>query len=298
MRAFLLPIAALAAASTATAQSSASPHAAHSHSALHGASAARPTIGRYATTFAPVLTVTARDYAFDAADTIPAGLTTVRLLNRGTELHHVWLVRLDAGKTADDFLAALKAGGPPPSWVHDMGGPNTPRPGGDAQATLELAPGNYVITCVIPSPDGVPHVAKGMVKPLVVKRSTARPAKSATPDATMRLLDYNFELSKALKPGTRTIRVRNDAQQPHEVLIVRLAPGKTVNDVLAWIEKPQGPPPGEPIGGTTGIATGGWNDVTLTLTPGEYGLLCFVPDAKDGKPHFVHGMLKQFVVGK
>jgi hypothetical protein len=38
--------------------------------------------------------------------------------------------------------------------------------------------------------------------------------------------------------------------------------------------------------------------VTLTLTAGEYGLLCFIPDAKDGKPHFVHGMIKQFVVGR
>lgn len=38
-------------------------------------------------------------------------------------------------------------------------------------------------------------------------------------------------------------------------------------------------------------------DVTIKLvTPGDYGLICFVPDAKDGKPHLVHGMVKTIKV--
>jgi hypothetical protein len=32
------------------------------------------------------------------------------------------------------------------------------------------------------------------------------------------------------------------------------------------------------------------------LAPGDYGMICFVPDAKDGKPHFAHGMIQQFKV--
>jgi hypothetical protein len=36
---------------------------------------------------------------------------------------------------------------------------------------------------------------------------------------------------------------------------------------------------------------------TADLTPGEYLLICFLPDAKDGKPHFVHGMMQQIKVG-
>ena len=35
---------------------------------------------------------------------------------------------------------------------------------------------------------------------------------------------------------------------------------------------------------------------TADLTPGNYALLCFVPDAKDGKPHLEHGMVKQFKI--
>jgi hypothetical protein len=30
--------------------------------------------------------------------------------------------------------------------------------------------------------------------------------------------------------------------------------------------------------------------------PGNYVLICFEPDAKDGMPHFVHGMLQAFTV--
>ena len=37
-------------------------------------------------------------------------------------------------------------------------------------------------------------------------------------------------------------------------------------------------------------------DLTASFTPGDYTLLCFVPDAKDGKPHIAHGMVKNFTV--
>jgi hypothetical protein len=58
----------------------------------------------------------------------------------------------------------------------------------------------------------------------------------------------------------------------------------------------EGPPPGMPLGGVSPIAKGRSNTFTLDLTPGTYGMICFVPDAKDGKPHSVHGMTTQFEV--
>jgi hypothetical protein len=62
------------------------------------------------------------------------------------------------------------------------------------------------------------------------------------------------------------------------------------------MEKMEGPPPGAPVGGTTPMARGEENFITLDLTPGEYGLICFVGDAKDGKPHSMHGMVTQFTI--
>jgi uncharacterized cupredoxin-like copper-binding protein len=38
------------------------------------------------------------------------------------------------------------------------------------------------------------------------------------------------------------------------------------------------------------------NYFEVELTPGEYLAICFVPDKQDGKPHFEHGMVRQFTV--
>jgi hypothetical protein len=255
---------------------------------------------------ARVVVITARDYAFDMPDTLTAGRTELQLVNRGAELHHAALLRLDAGKTAADFLAALKAGGPPPAWAHDAGGPNAPAPGATSAAVVDLAPGGYVLVCFIPSPDGTPHVMKGMTRAFTVAPAraatfaarTAAPAPlvAGAPDVTMTLTDYAFQLSRPLTRGRHVLRVRNAASQPHEVFVVRLAPGKTAAEALAWVEKMQGPPPMQPLGGVVGMATGVANDIALDLTPGEYALFCFIPDARDGKPHVAHGMVRQFSV--
>jgi hypothetical protein len=243
------------------------------------------------------VTVTATDYSFAVPDTIPAGLTELRLLNRGTEMHHVMLVRLDAGKTMADLFAAMQPEAPLPAWAHEAGGPNTPGPGGESNAILRLVAGRYAMICVIPSSDGKPHVMKGMAKEIIVTPATSNTSNAnMRVNATMTLFDYAFQLSQPLQPGRQTIRVKNTAEQAHEVVIMKLLPGKKPADVLAWMEKMEGPPPGAPVGGTTPMARGEENIITMNLTPGEYGLLCFVSDAKDGKPHLMHGMIAQLTI--
>jgi uncharacterized cupredoxin-like copper-binding protein len=259
-------------------------------------SAAKPDI---ATTPAGpnVVTITAKDYSFEAPDSVPAGLTTVRLVSDGKEMHHVQFVKLDSGKTVADFEKALKNPGPPPRWAVDHGGVNPPRPGGGiAEATQQLEPGNYAIVCFVPGPDGVPHVMKGMARALTVTPSTGASAPEPNADVTVRLADYTFEPSAPLTAGKHTIRVENDGQQSHEIVLVRLAPGKTAKDVATWVEKMQGPPPGEPVGGVSAIPPHAHQFFTVDLTPGQYGMLCFIPDMKDGKPHVAHGMVKQITV--
>ena len=79
---------------------------------------------------------------------------------------------------------------------------------------------------------------------------------------------------------------------------VELAPGKTAADVGTWVEKDmmKGPPPGKPIGGMAAIVNGRTATFPVDLKPGKYGLICFAPDAKDGKSHFAHGMAKTITV--
>jgi hypothetical protein len=251
-----------------------------------------------------VVTITATDYAFSVPDTIPAGLTTLRLVNRGKELHHASLVRLKDGKTIADFQSGLQAAmqshAPPPPWISFVGGPNALTPGDTGTATQTLEPGSYVFVCWIPSPDGTPHIMKGMMHAMVVRAGPAA-APAATEFAagfSMKLTDYDFVLSAPLTAGTHTIRVENTGLQPHEIVITALPPGKGLQDFIAW-EKggEKGPiPTGKWLGGVVALDAGGHAHFTATFTPGNYLLLCFWPDAKDGKPHIVHGMAKQIAV--
>ena len=245
------------------------------------------------------VTVAARDYGFEAPAKIPAGLNTIHLVNHGKELHQAQLIRLEDGKTVADLGKALKSQGPPPSWVKFVGGPNGIAPGKEAEATSVLTPGNYAYICFIPSPDGVMHAAKGMIRPFEVTGASSGTAEELPPaDVTIKLSDYKFEPSTPLTPGRHTIEVENAGPQPHEIVLLKLAPGKKVEDFATWAESGmKGPPPAEPLGGVTFLDKGAKGSFTADLAAGSYGLICFVPDAKDGKPHLVHGMMKTIKVG-
>ena len=243
---------------------------------------------------ANVVRVTGEDFKFDAPDEIPAGLTEFRFLNKGPSLHHMAILRLTDGKTIDDLRKLLANPGPPPSWVKEVGGPNAPDAGMEANATVQLEPGNYVLICFVDI-GGPPHFMKGMIRPLRVVASNSA-ASNVKADATIDLFDYNFKLSTPIRAGTRTIRIHNIAQQHHEVELVQLAPGASVTDFMSWMQKMDGPPPGKALGGVAGMEPGMTQYFSANFTAGNYALICFLPDAKDGKPHFVHGMVQQITV--
>jgi len=241
----------------------------------------------------PVVDIVGTDYTFTAPDTLPAGPVVIRFKSEGQELHHVTLVRLNEGKTLDDLVSAVAGGQMPPGIF--IGGPNASAPGGVSEATVSLAPGNYAMLCFIPSPDGTLHLAKGMMKSVTV---AGPPVMADMPqgDVTLRLRDYVFELSSPLTAGHHVIQVEVAPGQPHEVLLVRLEPGKTALEMAEWAEKPVGPPPGIPMGGVTALGAGEINLLPVDLRPGNYAFICFLPDAGDGKPHFLHGMVKEFTI--
>jgi hypothetical protein len=243
------------------------------------------------------MTVLATDYKFEAPDQVPSGMMTVHLVDNGSELHHVAFVKLNEGKTVADVEQAMKTQGPMPKWAVDHGGVNPPHPGGGMTSTTQmLEPGNYALICFIPSADGMPHFAKGMVRPLTVTASTDPSAPAPEADIVMTLNDYSFTTSKPITAGKHTIKIENSGTQSHELLLARLAPGKKAEDVPVWAEKPVGPPPAEPIGGVPAIPNGTTAFITANFTPGDYAFVCFLPDAKDGKPHFTHGMVQQIHV--
>jgi hypothetical protein len=141
-----------------------------------------------------------------------------------------------------------------------------------------------------------------MIKPLTVSaekgvtQAGAEVEATPTPDIHLELKDYGFVFSKPVTAGKHTIHVMNDGPQEHEAVLFRLAPGKHISDVDAYVEGGmQGPPPGKPIAGMAALGKGRTGIFTDDFTPGTYGLTCFVP-APDGKVHADHGMTLEFEV--
>lgn len=247
----------------------------------------------------PVITITAKDFSYEAPDTVTAGMTTIRLVNQGPDMHHVQFLRFTDGKTAADFEAGMKTAkpdGPLPPWAHEVAGPNSPAPGGEGSIVEQLEAGNYAIVCFIPDAKGVPHIMKGMIRALTVIPATGASAAAPTADVNVKMTDYAWEIAPELTAGKHIIKLENAAEQPHEMFFAQLAPGKKAGDLAAWIMKQEGPPPGKPVGGISGMAKGAVVYLPVDLAPGEYGVYCFLPDAKDGKVHAAHGMIKQITV--
>ena len=237
-----------------------------------------------------VVHINASDYQFQAPDTLPSGPTTFHLMNGGKEIHHVVLIKAPLAT-----VQSMNPTAPPPADLVVAGGPNAAPPGGTAEATLDLAPGDYTMVCFVPAPDGKPHMLHGMMRALTVTQGSSA-AVVPVPDMTIKLTDYAFGVADTLAAGHHVIRIENDGPQMHEIVFVKLEPGKTAEDFLKWGQKLQGPPPASLINGASPMTTGQVNTVAVDLVPGDYAMLCFIEDTKDHKPHFMHGMVKAIKV--
>jgi hypothetical protein len=250
----------------------------------------------------PEIKVDAADYAYTAPETVNAGWVRVILSNSGQEPHHVQFLRLNDGVTIDQFEQALKqAEGPALAMTKQVGGVGAIHPGGTAQSVINLPAGQYVILCLIPSPsDHVAHHAKGMIKGLTVQDAKAATGAEPAANLTVRLQDYTFDLPAALPAGPLTIKVINAGPEAHEFNLLKLADGKTLEDVTKFLSgEASGPPPFAPVGGMNGLGVGVTGYAEVNLEPGKYVAICNIPSPKaEGHPHFMLGMIKEFSVGK
>jgi len=286
-------------ATSAAASPAASTPASVAPSASAGASGSAAASAGPSSAAAATLGVTAKDYAFDLPASVPAGVTAITLTNAGQEEHQAQLVKINAGKTMTDLLGALQD--PDPSAALQLitlsGGPNGVQPGAAGTSTVSLEPGAYAFLCFISSPDGTPHLAKGMVAPLEVT-GTAASTDLPAGDASLTVKDFSFDLS-SLSTGKHTVTVKNDGPQAHEATIVKLTGGMTVDTILGMLtaspapgeSPPSGPPPWTDAGGITGIAPGTTANMDVDLPPGDYAFICFVPDPATGKNHLELGMI-------
>lgn len=223
-----------------------------------------------------MLVIEAVEYAFRTMGSNPAGVTMVQLKNLGMENHEAQFVRLNDGVTLDQFLAALREtsgqGEPPPIFTFE-GGPAAISPGKSQTVLLALTPGQYVLLCLVPGPDNVPHAAKGMVLPLTVTAGGGTGDVLPAGAGTIMLGGGTLGLPETLPARPQTYRVANTAKTPHALMIGRLPADKTLDDVRAVLAAPEPPPWFESAGGLDGLKPGANAGVVLDLAPGRYAAI-------------------------
>jgi hypothetical protein len=257
------------------------------------------------------LDITAVEFSFRGVPASqPGGLTTITLTNAGAEDHQAVIMKLNEGATMDQFQSALEAdesGVQAVALASGASGVNALVGGESGEVQYDLSEGTHVMLCFVSGEDGIPHVAKGMITSFEVTPAEGTPAEIPAPDSSMTLADFSFP-DTAIATGPQTIQVVNSGAQNHEVTVVKLAEGFTVDQLRAMFteEQPtpapgetpeeQGPPPFTSAGGYGAIAPGDDGYMILDLEPGNYALLCFFPDPATGAPHAALGMVGSLTV--
>lgn len=265
------------------------------------------TEGEAASSAAPTVTFSAVESAealsYDGPTSIASGLTRIEFVNPGTTEHGLWLVKLDEGKTVEEFLgvmASIETDPQMPDWMAFYGG-LTVAPGQDAAYTIDLVPGNYAMFSFSGGESGEPDVARGMMGMLEVTQAEDA-ANVAPPAADLRaeLVDFSFVLEGEPAAGMQVLEVTNTGMEAHEMVWLKLEEGVTLPDVLEMMmsgEMGDGPPPFEFGDMVAPLAAGLTAWYEFDLSSGTYGWICFIPSiANEGAPHFMLGMTGQIEV--
>jgi hypothetical protein len=188
-----------------------------------------------------------------------------------------------------DTLAAT------PAPVRALGGPEGVDGGVTADITLHrLAPGEYLIGCVMRGESGHRHLAEGEWQRLVVVPA-APEAPMAAPATTIDvgMGEFAFVTTEEWPAGPQLIALHNSGTQDHLMLLDRLYPGKTLADYMVAEDTIV---VGDPLGGVARLGPGETVYYPIVLTPGTYVLSCLIADPASRLPHAEMGMIRTVVV--
>lgn len=156
-----------------------------------------------------------------------------------------------------------------------------------------LEPGEYVL-------DGAAH-SEGppdrTYRTFTVEGEPQATAPEA--DVTVQMVDFAFALPPDIRGGEQVWNVVNAGQQLHHMIVFQLAEGRTMEDVMAFVQSEEGEPPGEQVAYVGIMSSGQSVYQTVDLSPGEYVALCFMPDHlgdATGMPHVMLGMAQSFTI--
>lgn len=257
----------------------------------------------------------------EVATTVPSGYTVVTVEADATARSTLTVMRLHEGTTVEALRTALRAideafmtGGDPAAAINealelaDVVGEVDVDPEGRASVGLVLSEGRYVLEHTPEPLDVDAAQVERAYHEFTVEGEAVASAPEA--DATVQFVDFAFAIPPGLGAGDQVWRVLNVGQQLHHMAIFSVPEGTTPEGFLEMMEAMEGPPaegedaPAGPEGaapaGYVGIKSPGEETFhRLSLEPGSYMAVCFLPDHRGeqtGMPHFMLGMIQAFTV--
>lgn len=263
-------------------------------------------------------------WTFVGPSEVKSGWTRVKVNNDSGMIHHAVVYRLPDGVT-DGMMAELvikplqesltarlagdmeKAGAllaTIPAWMGQIdyfGGPGMMSDGIVGEATMYLEPGNYIVECYVKtngmqhnySPDPGVHA---MVHPFTV---SAEAGDMAEPDAnvTLEIDNSGFAIvDGAFVPGNNSVRVNFVEQRRyngfigHDAHLFRIDADTDIEAAARWMDPfsndgQETPGPVHYVGGIHDMPQGATGYFTVTLSPGDYGIVAEIPDTQ-GQGYF------------
>ncbi len=131
-------------------------------------------------------------------------------------------------------------------------------------------------------------------------REAAAPGASdaaAPPVVTFKGTDFGYQGPAEIAAGMTELVIQNEGQELHQIQLVKLAEGKTVDDLKAYMGESNGASPewATLLGGPNAAMPGQSANAFVDLEPGPYAITCDIP-SPDGKLHSQKGMMGSFTV--
>jgi hypothetical protein len=238
--------------------------------------------------------ITARidDRTVHFSPALHAGFVQLHIVSTGSTPHHLLFWQLHRGVSFKQFdRVDASQSGNPFKLATVIGGNGPLVPGHSMDIWIHVAEGRVAIDDI--RSGGV----TGFHRDLAIRRSGQNAAQPKALGTVAAVPGDRFRLPPGFgRPGVW--KFANQDRDTHDGSIGRLAPGKTVADLISCAKQGEnGPPPLSAADGGFG-ALGGHAHAWFTighLPPGHYAVVCFIP-GPNGIPHVAMGMAAGFTV--
>jgi hypothetical protein len=262
--------------------------------ALVGAGACRPvmpvqTVVATSSSSAPV-TIEINQTGMIVPATMPTGIVAVTIKNSTAVPRIPVLARLKEGVSMAAYTQALEKGSDVVLKIAHILTWQAVAPQTSVRIVYDLQPGAYVASDF--------GGEQPTYIPFQVQAADHSPRVAPQAAVEVKQVDFAFVLPDTVPAGPHLWQLANAGGQWHEMMIVKIHPGKTIDDVIAAMqtENSGAKPPFDMVVAWAPMSEGERAWVNVDLAPGKYTVLCSVTDFATMQPHVMKGMVRTLTV--